>query len=193
SPDLAQWSIDDAPALSAATDAAAWDHVNTETPSVAYNPDAPADHRYLLLYSGANGALPGYAFPAYSIGAAFSADGVTFTRVAAADSPHGQDGLVLTGMDVYTNAGGAIVADPEVAYVGGSYQLWFSSFACTGTNCSTVMYYGIAHATSTDGIHWSTLEAPVQSLLRKFSDPTSGGSQPSVIYDAAHCRWDMWL
>ncbi len=193
SADLAQWSIDDAPALAAASDAAAWDHVNTETPSVAFNPDAPADRRYLMLYSGASGALPGYGFPAYSIGAAFSADGVTFTRVAAADSPHGQDGLVLTGMDAYPNAGGAIVADPEVAYVGGTYQLWFSSFACIGTSCSTVADYGIGHATSPDGIHWSVLEAPVRSLLRKLIDPTTGGSQPSVIYDAPHCRWEMWL
>ena len=36
----------------------AWDHLNTETPSVAYNPDAPADHRYLLLYSGARADVP---------------------------------------------------------------------------------------------------------------------------------------
>jgi hypothetical protein len=194
SPDLATWTVQDAPALAVNPDASAWDHLNTETPTVVENPDASPDKRFLLLYSGAAGNLPGYGFPAYSIGAAFSADGVTFTRVAAADSPHGKDGLVLTGADVYgSNVGGAIVADPELAYVAGTYHLWFSSFACDGTSCGTVKDYGIGHATSTDGVHWTVAEAPVRSLLRTMIDPTTGGSQPSVIYDAIHCRWEMWL
>ena len=47
SADLATWTIDDAPSLVASSDTAAWDHTNTETPSVVYNPDAPADRRYL--------------------------------------------------------------------------------------------------------------------------------------------------
>ena len=70
SPDLAAWTVDDAPALQASADAMAWDHVNTETPTVVYVPDAPADRRYLMLYSGAAGAFPypGYAFPDYAIG-----------------------------------------------------------------------------------------------------------------------------
>src|SRR5690606_730370 len=25
------------------------------------------------------------------------------------------------------------------------------------------------------------------------ADPTTGGRQPSVIYDDLHCRWEMWL
>lgn len=79
SADLTAWTIDETPALVASRDAAAWDHTNTETPSVAYNPDAPADRRYLLMYSGASGAFPGHTFPGYAIGAAFSADGKTFT------------------------------------------------------------------------------------------------------------------
>jgi hypothetical protein len=193
SPDLAAWAFDDASALIASADAAAWDHANLGTPSVAYAPDAPAERRYLMLYSGAAGMLPGYAFPAYAIGAAFSADGIAFTRVAATSSPHGVPGLVLTGRDVYPNATGAIVADPEVVYVAGTYHLWFSSFACTGAPCTTIAASGIGHATSTDGVQWSVLEAPVRSLLRRSIDPTSGGSQPSAIYDAVHCRWEMWL
>ena len=193
SPDLAAWTVDDAPSLVVSSDPAAWDHLNTETPSVAINPDAPADRRYLLLYSGANGDLPGYTFAAYGIGAAFSTDGKTFARVPAAESPHGKDGLVLTGLDAYPAAGGAIVADPEVAYVGGKYHLWFSSFACMGTNCATPTAYGIAHATSTDGIHWVVDQAPVPSLLRASSMPTTGGAQPSAVYDAVHCKWEMWL
>ena len=195
SPDLASWTLDDAPALAAATDPAAWDHAGIEAPTVVYVPDAPADRRYLMLYAGASGAFPypGYAFPDDAIGAAVSADGVTFTRITAADSPHGQAGLVLTGQDAYPGTTGAIVADPEVAYVGGVYHLWFSSFACIGAKCETASARGVGHATSTDGIHWSVAEAPVRSLLAAAIDPTSGGAQPSVVYDAVRCRWEMWL
>ena len=192
SPDLATWTIDEAPALAAASDANAWDHMTTETPSVAYNPDAAnPDHRYLMVYSGANAMFGTAGFPAYAIGAAFSADGKTFTRVSATDSPHGIEGLVLDATDAYFNMSG-VVADPEVAYVNGKFHLWFSSYACAGA-CTTPSAYGVAHATSTDGISWQVAEAPVRSLLKMTAVPTSGGGQPSVIYDALHCRWEMWL
>lgn len=192
SPDLATWTIQDAPSLVAPTDTAAWDHSTTETPTVVYNPDAPADRRYLMLYSGANGMFPNHPFPGYAIGAAFSADGHTFTRISAADSPHGLEGQVLTATDAYPGLTG-VVADPELAYVSGTYHLWFSSYACMGTDCATDVDYGISHATSTDGVHWSVLEAPIRSLLRSTASLTSGGGQPSVIYDALHCRYEMWL
>ena len=193
SPDLATWTVQDAPAFVANPSTSAWDHVQSETPTVAFNPDAPADRRYLLMYSGGASKLAN-GLTAYAIGAAFSADGVTFTRVPASESPHGQDGLVLTGADVYGNTvGGALVADPELAYVAGTYHLWFSSYACDGTSCGVAKDYGIGHATSADGVHWTVGEAPVRSLLRTMIDPTTGGSQPSVIYDATHCRWEMWL
>jgi hypothetical protein len=193
STDLATWSFDETPALTGTGDSAAWDATHNETPSVAYNPDAPADRRYLLMYSGARGNLAGYAFPAYSIGAAFSADGKTFTRVSAVDSPKAKAGLVLTGADAYPGAGGALVADPEVVYAGGMYHLWFSSFACSGANCATVDAFGIGHATSPDGIHWTIDVAPIPSLLRMSANKATGGQQPSVIYDDVHCRWEMWL
>lgn len=191
SPDLAAWTIDEAPALVAADAADAWDHMTTETPSVAYNPDAPEARRYLMMYSGANAMFGSAGFPAYAIGAAFSSDGKTFTRVAASDSPHGLEGQVLTAADAYFGMTG-VVADPEVVFVNGKYHLWFSSYACSGP-CTGASAYGIAHATSTDGIHWQVAEAPVRSLLKMAAVPTSGGGQPSVIYDAIHCRWEMWL
>jgi hypothetical protein len=189
SADLATWVIDDTPSLVASTDANAWDHVTTETPSVAYNPDAGT---YLMMYSGANGTQPNQTFPAYAIGAAFSSDGKVFTRISAADSPHGLAGQVLTAGDTFNGTGG-VVADPEVVYLAGTYHLWYSSFSCTGTSCATTNAYGISHATSTDGIHWTVKEAPVVSLLKAPIDKTTGGGQPSVIYDAIHCRWEMWL
>jgi hypothetical protein len=193
SADLATWSFDETPSFSVSTVASAWDTLDAETPTVVYNPNAPADRRYLLLYSGASGSLPGYGFPAYSIGAAFSADGKVFTRVPASESPHAADGLVFTGSDAYPGATGAIVADPEVVLVGDTYHLWFSSFACSGASCATVTAYGIGHATSTDGIHWTVDAAPIPSLLRASADKTTGGAQPSVVYDDVHCRWELWM
>ena len=185
SADLATWTLDDAPSLVAASDAAAWDHTNTETPSVAFD-----GTRYVMAYSGANGMFPGYSFPGYAIGIAVSTDGRTFTRLAASDSPHGMAGLVLTAQDVYQTMG--VVADPEIVFVAGTYHLWFSSFSCDGASCGTVRAYGVAHATSTDAVHWNVVEAPVRSLLRASADVTTGGGQPSVIYDDMHCRWELW-
>ena len=194
STDRTTWTIDDAPSLTRSTDATAWDRVDTETPTVVVNPNAPADRRYLMLYSGSDGAFPqpGYGFKNYQIGAAFSADGKTFTRIPASMSPHGKAGLVLTGAQVYPTGSAGIVADPEVVLVNGIYHLYFSSFSCGGTNCATVETFGIAHAYSPDGIAWTVEEAPVRSLL-KTSALTSGGQQPSVIYDPVHCKWEMWL
>ncbi len=195
STDASTFLVADAPALVASADAGAWDHVNTETPSVAFDPDADAAHRYVMVYSGASGPFPfnGGPFPDYAIGVAFSPDGDTFTRVAAADSPHDMDGLVLTGADAYPGLTGAIVADPEILYVAGTFHLWFSSFACDGTTCQTPKAFGVGHATSSDAIHWTVAEVPVQTLLTTLDDKTSGGGQPSVVYDDVHCRWEMWL
>ena len=195
SADRISWAVDEAPALMISADTQAWDHARTETPTVVFNPAAPADRRYLMLYSGASGVFPhaGYAFQNYAIGAAISADGHTFTRITAAESPKGKAGLVLMATDVYPAGSDGVVADPELAFVDGTYHLWFSSFACKGTDCQTRDAYGIAHATSTDGIHWVVAEAPVLSLLRSSADRNSGGGQPSVIYDTTHCKWELWM
>ena len=195
SADRITWTVDEAPALTVSTDPQAWDRKRTETPTVVWNPNAPADRRYLMLYSGASGPFPhaGYAFSNYAIGAAISADGKVFTRIGAAESPKGKAGLVLTATDVFPVGSDGVVADPELALVNGTYHLFFSSFSCKGTDCQTRENFGISHATSTDGIHWVIAEAPVRSLLRMSAVLTSGGAQPTVIYDEAHCSWEMWL
>ena len=195
SADRMTWTVDDAPVLAASTDGAAWDRTHVEAPTVVYNPDAPANRRYLMLYAGAAGTFPypGYTSTHYAIGAAFSSDGVTFTRVAASESPHGKAGLVFVGKDAYPPSTNGIVSDPELALVDGVYHMWFSSFACTGAMCQTVTDIGIGHATSTDGIKWTLRQAPVRSLLRASADTKSGGHQPSVVYDTTHCRYELWL
>ncbi len=186
------WTVRDRPVLSASAEADAWDRINTETPSVAHNPDAPPERRYLLLYSGAGELLGDQGFPAYAIGAAFSPDGLTFTRVTAAESPHGEAGLVLTASDVFGTGG--VVADPEVVWHDGLYHAWFSSFSCEGEGCGAVLAFGISHATSADGIVWTPdAQSPLPTLQRTPGVRTEGGQQPSVVWDAERCRWEMWL
>lgn len=194
SPDRMTWTVADAPVLEPSIDVNAWDHATTEAPSVVFNPAAPADRRYLMMYSGSARAFPhpGYEFPEARIGAAFSADGITWTRVSAAESPHGQVGLVLTAQQVYQNAIGAVVDDPEVVIQDGVYHLFFSSFSCDGTDCANRVNSGVGHATSGDGVTWSIVQSPVKSLLEASIDNRSGGISPSAVYDAAHCRWELW-
>lgn len=192
-PDFVTWTYDDTPALVGSSTMTDWD-VGVETPSVVYNPNAPADRKYILYYSGSNGGFGfNYGFPNYQIGAAISADGKTFTRLPAGESLDGKPGLVLRGSDAYPGTTAALVADPDVAFVDGVYHMWFSSFSCIGNMCETVSAYGVSYATSTDGIHWQVNQAPTRTLLRATSDNKTGGAQPSVVYDAIHCRWEMWL
>jgi hypothetical protein len=192
--DRMTWTVGDAPVLEPSTDPNAWDRATTEAPSIVFNPDAPADRRYLMLYAGSSAAFPhpGYDFPASQIGAAFSADGITFTRVSAADSPHGQVGLVLTTNQVYQGAVGAVLDDPEVVIQDGIYHAFFSSFSCGGASCATVVHDGVGHATSADGLTWTLAQSPVKSLLKASADDRTGGKSPSAVYDVAHCRFELW-
>jgi hypothetical protein len=142
-----------------------------------------------MVYAGSAEAFPhaGYDFPKTQIGAAFSADGITFTRVATA-----QPGLVLTAQQVYPSAVDAIVDDPEVVLENGVYHLFFSSFSCDGADCADADARGIGHATSADGITWTVAQSPVASLLEASADRLTGGNSPSAVYDAVHCRFELW-
>lgn len=192
SADRMAWTVDEAPVFT--VDDNAWDRTRVEMPSVIVNPAAPADRRYLLVYAGASQTISigGATVPDHAIGAAFSADGKTFTRVPASASPYNQDGLVVTGLQALPGAAAAVAFDPELALVDGVYHLWFTSVGCTGASCATISDRGVAHATSVDGITWTIREAPVRSLLRASSDRTSGGRAPSVIYDEVHCQYELW-
>jgi predicted GH43/DUF377 family glycosyl hydrolase len=182
--DRMTWTVDAAPVLAPGT---GFDSASVEGPTVVFDPDAPADRRYLMLYAGSTGAFPhaGFSRRANQIGAAISADGIAFTRV-------GTDGLVLTVAQAYPGAADGIVEDPELVLVDGIYHVWFSSLACEDAACATLSDVGVAHATSADGITWTVDQAPVRSLLRASADDLTGGRAPSVIYDAVHCRFELW-
>lgn len=193
SEDGRSWEVSETHALTVAEDEDAWDHENTETPSVATADSGDMAGTSVLVYSGANGLLEGQAFAEYAIGVALSEDGETFTRISADDSPHGEAGLGLRFSDVYPDSDAGVLADPEIAFHDGTWHLWFSSFACSD-GCSRVDAYGVAHATSEDAITWTVdPDAPLSALLRDPGSPSTGGSQPSVFWDAARCQWELWM
>jgi len=105
--------------------------------------------------------FPGY--PWYQIGVAFSADGRSFERLPASESPYAGrptpfeniDGLVWYGSDAFPNMANmhdGLVADPEVVIVDDVWHLFSSSVAVDQDYAPIA--FGISHATSNDGIHW---------------------------------------
>jgi hypothetical protein len=187
----ANWTVDPVPALELPEDPGAWDAAWSETPSVAYDPDAPADRRYKMYYSGAAHMLQ-LGFPDYQIGLAISADGRTFRRLPADESPYGKPGLVLRVEDALPDLAGlagGVVADPEIHLVDGVYHLWFSSFAHDAEE--NFLAFGVSHAVSSDGVHWNPSPGnPIPSLR---NGENAGGQQPSVAWNPAHKRWEMWF
>jgi hypothetical protein len=191
SEDGARWSVDPEPVLALPEDPGAWDALYTETPTVVYDPGAPADRRDKLYYSGASEQHP-RGFPRYHIGMAISADGRTFRRLPAGESPYGEAGLVLRVAEALPDVEGladGVVADPEAQLIDGVYYLWFSSFAHDGDG--NFLAFGISHATSTDGVHWQpSPNNPVPSLRNADN---VGGQQPSVAWNPTLGRWEMWF
>lgn len=187
SADGLSWTVQDTPAMTAGADPGDWDFDRMETPSVVKVPSNPPERRYVMYYTGGNfeavaSPFPGY--PWYQIGVAFSADGRSFERLPASESPYAGsptpfekiDGLVWYGSDAFPNMANlhdGLVADPEVVIVDGVWHLFASSFA-VDQDYSPIAF-GISHATSNDGIHW--VSGP--------DNPVMGGQQPSVIWDGS--------
>ncbi|NNG01119.1 MAG: hypothetical protein HKM93_17140 [Desulfobacteraceae bacterium] len=207
SPDGVDWS-DPQVVLQVAADASAWDHTHTETPSVIKNPDpsAPAGQQYIMWYAGANTALSASenrptVFPYYQIGLAYSADGRSFTRhLPGIDN---KPGLVLVaeadlfGTHLPGVFGDGLIADPEVIHRHGVFHMWFSSYAESVPDPVAPvgrlpLAFGIAHATSADGINWDTAhDNPLPSLAK--SGEVAAGQQPSVLFNTISSRYEMWF
>lgn len=189
-------------AFQVAGNSAAWDHTHAETPAVIKNPNpaAPINQKFLMWYAGGNKTLAASEnrptiFPYYQIGLAYSADGKSFTRHTPGLS--NKPGLVLVadanlfGASLPGVFGDGLVADPEVIYRNNLYHMWFSSYAETTPN-RTPLAFGIAHATSNDGITWSAPHTNPLSMLAKSGEAASG-QQPSVLFNSTASRYEMWF
>lgn len=188
SADGVAWTVQPALAIEGSTSASDWDGSKLETPSVLIVPSNPPSMRYLLYYSGAPVAtkmVNGSPVTWYEIGLATLADGTSFTRLPASQSPYGKAGLVLEGADAFPGMPGVtdgIAADPEIASDGATLHLFFSSMPVDASG--TPLAFGISHATSTDGIHWVPAAAnPIAA--------TNGSKGPSVVHDADG-TWEMF-
>ena len=193
-----------APVLRTAASPTAWDHSKAETPTVVRLPPAirTPKRQWLMLYSGGNDGAPrpaGITYTWYQIGAAFSADGESFTKISAAESPYAGkatpysgsiEGLALLGRDAFPGVAGVadgLVADPELVVDpdGTKLHLFFSSEAIDSRG--TPLKYGVSHATSQDGVHWVVSPGnpvratpPLSWATRTVTDaidPTHAGDQ----------------
>ncbi len=118
----------------------AWDDRHVETPRVIRDDGEPDPaKRFKMWYSGLTGEHT------YRIGYATSADGLTWRKLPAGQSPYGKAGLVLDVQD-----GELAVSDPTVLQRNGRYHLWFSMLSLRGGKPDG----GIGYATSEDGIRW---------------------------------------
>ncbi len=196
SPDGVAWTVQEELAFAASwSDPSAWDHTHAETPFVVKVPGNSPERRYLLYYSGGDrDACTVGGAPCYEIGLAYSADGRFFTRLPAGESPYGEEGLVLRGEDVVAGVEGVdlgIVADPTlVLEPDGTLRMWMSTYAQDASG--TPLLFGISHASSPDGIHWTpSPENPLPSLRREGE--AASGQQPSVLWNPGRGLYEMWF
>lgn len=190
SEDGIRFVVDAEPVITTPSDDDAWDATHTETPAVVEAPTNPPERRFVMAYSGASTEHP-LGFPHYQVGVAFSADGRTFTRPSAADSPYGRAGLALVVRDALADVPGitdGVIADPDLVWDGERLHLFYSGFAHDAD--LNFLAFGIGHAISDDGgLTWTPEPArPVPSLLAADG---VGGQQPSVAYNPVTEGWEM--
>ena len=193
------WSIQEEPVLLANGASDEWDQLKLETPAVVKVAANPPDRRYVLAYAGAQGKKPiaiggGNTVDVvwYQIGIAFSPDGKHFTRVPAAESAYAgvdtgypsSEGLGLLGKDMLADTPGmadGLLADPELREEDGVLHLFTSSMAVNAQGVP--LNFGVSHATSTDGLHWTPQPSNPQ---------ISGGAQPSLVRDPAKSEYELF-
>lgn len=186
------------PALT--TTGTGWDRTNVETPSVVRDDNLPDGHprKYRLYYAGIDEEINkdfGKLLEAgmgYGIGLAFSPDGRTFTKLPSAESPYGQDGLVLKPNEAKVDKDVSDfihVADPHVVKKDGKYHMWYTS-SQHAANADKVTL-AIGYATSSDGIRWTkqgTVIKPTLGWEQKRADVNVG--RPYVLYNNG--RFEMF-
>ncbi len=163
----------------------AWDNSKVEIPTVIKDTtESDTLKRYKMWYGGADSLAPNVVD---SMGYAYSHNGINWTRLPAAQSPFGQDGLVLEPGLVDGDAG--VVSDPTALKIGSTYHVWYNSF---GSGDSIY----ISHATTPDGINWTRdVSNPILSPTVPWENYGTGTisadvSHPTVMWDGS--QFQMW-
>lgn len=197
------WTVQAEPVLRSRRDPTNWDDTQIETPTVVKVPGNPPDRRWVMFYAAGNDADYPYTakleYTWYQIGVAFSADGKSFTRMPASESPYfgkstgfrNVEGLLLLGRDAFPGLAGVengVVADPEIVFDGKDYHLFFSSLASKADRTS-YLAYGVSHAKLTS-LSTPRLSVPSGNpVLVGAAQPsvirTEAGYEVYVIYDSA--------
>lgn len=152
------WAPEAEPCFQASEDSSDWDYGGISAPNIVLRPEATPERRYMLWYCGFNGQrrrLSGS--PDGAIGLAFSADGRKFTRLPPGESPFKRPGMVLSGRQPFADVPAVwegALGEPKLVVAQGTYHIWFSKIGLSRSG--QIISAGIGHATSGDGIRWST-------------------------------------
>lgn len=163
-----------------------WDDQTTEIPSIIKDNEEPDPRkRYKMWYGGSNKRNPNLT----KIGYVYSADGISWIRLPAEDSPYGKEGLVMIPSNK-SPGDYAVVAEPSVVKKDGIFNMWYSSWDGDALV--------ISYATSSDGIDWTKFFGnPVLRHTKKTWEAGGLGlegtvAQPTVIWDDKESLYKMW-
>ena len=153
------WKVSEDAALEPSVTPGIWDSGSVDAPVVLVNADAVPARRFMMWYSGSSGSGDNQIA---GIGLAFSADGKTFTRVTADESPYKVAGLVINAQDTFPGmpaVKGGLLSEPRVVFMDGRYQMWFSKIGAG--DGGEIISAGVSKADSQDGINWKTGNDPL--------------------------------
>jgi hypothetical protein len=180
SADGAQWTIGATPELSPDSNAAAWDGLRIETPSVI-----KVGATYHMYYAGCNSTTCTTTSAVYEIGHATSPDGVTWTKDAA--NP------VVVHQPTSSQWGYYTATEPGVVYVSSKNQfnLYYVGMMTDSVD-PTIVHIGILLATSSDGTNFSYYTGSTSQrqviLTHNIAGATSGSwfgyTEPMAFIDS---------
>lgn len=164
--------------------ASAWDDEKTEIPTVIL------DNGVYKMWYGGSGSDISVGGAGTKTGYAESIDGISWTRLAVGQSPHGKAGLVYIPGFAVGDAG--VTSDPVVLKKNSTYYMWYNAFGAVND-------IHISLATSSDGINWTREPGnPVMSpdpATWEDGGPgviTSDVSHPTVLSNDAEGNFVMW-
>ncbi len=120
-----------------------WDALGAETVTILKDSTAPAAERYRMWYAGSSDSGP---LGLYSLGYAFSADGINWIKHPA------NPVLVAGSSSSWENAG---PEGPTVIKDGDTLKMWYMGLDTVFDGQTTDFHGSIGYAWSLDGVNWT--------------------------------------